>query len=214
LSRITLLIDDLTPWKGVYLFIDPLVTFSRMRGTCGPTTAPLVARESNNMAITADPWKGDQEQVRVSDRISLAVSDSVHIQAEVQRILYALATPEYMEAWLELPEVERVECHSEQRSFDRFRIDLLASGKRRQSIYGSCLLSKPNRVTYLWERDHEGNPARSLVEIHLLGGPTMCVLKLKHSGFASRDERDWHSAMWRGSLVKLCRVIEGIRIAS
>src|SRR5580658_9487903 len=77
---------------------------------------------------------------------SLNISASVPIGAEVQRILYALATPEYMEAWLQLPEVDRVECHSERRSFDRFRIDLLSAGKRQQSILGSCLLSKPNKI--------------------------------------------------------------------
>jgi uncharacterized protein YndB with AHSA1/START domain len=166
------------------------------------------------MVATADALNADEKRSWPCDRMSLDVSDSIHIQAEVQRVLYALATPEYMEAWLELPEVERVECHSEQRSFNRFRIDLLASGKQRQSIYGSCLLSKPNRITYLWERDNGGSRARSMVEIHLLGGPTRCVLKLKHSGLVRQDERDWHSTMWRRSLVKLCRLVEGIRVAS
>ena len=166
------------------------------------------------MAKTLDFLNTDQETARDSDRMPLDVSGSVHIQAEIQRVLYALATPEYMEAWLELPEVDRVECHSELGSFDRFRIDLLASGRRQQSIYGSCLLSKPNRVTYLWERNQRGSRAPSIVEIHLLGGPTMWALKLKHRGLSSPDERDWHSTMWRRSLAKLCRLVEGIRIAT
>lgn len=135
---------------------------------------------------------------------------SVRIEAEVRRVLYALATPEYMEAWLQLPEVERVECHPEQRSFDRFRIDLLSAGKRQQSIYGSCLLCKPNRVTYLWERDNSGSRFRSVVEIHLLGARSHCTLSLKHSGLSSENEKMWHSAMWNQSLIKLCRLLEGI----
>ena len=137
---------------------------------------------------------------------------SVQIEAEVRRVLYALATPEYMEAWLQLPEVERVECYPERRSFDRFRIDLLSAGKRQQSIYGSCLLCKPNRVTYLWERDNAGSRFRSVVEIHLLGAPSHCTLKLKHSGLSSENEKIWHSAMWNQSLIKLCRLMEGIRL--
>src|ERR1700722_10190214 len=76
---------------------------------------------------------------------SFEVFASVEIEAEVQRILYALSTPEYMEAWLQLPGAERVECHSERRSFDRFRIDLFSSNTKLPCIYGSCLLSKPNR---------------------------------------------------------------------
>jgi len=142
--------------------------------------------------------------------VSLDISASVQIEAESRRVLYALATPEYMEAWLKMPEVDRVECHHESRSFDRFRIDLLCSGQRKQSIYGSCLLSKPNRITYLWERDHAGNRIRSMVEIRLLGGPNRCTLKLKHSGLTSEDDRERHSAMWHRSLTTLCSLIEGI----
>jgi uncharacterized protein YndB with AHSA1/START domain len=160
-----------------------------------------------------DRWDSAERTLAPSSPISLNFMASVPIEAEVQRILYALATPEYMEAWLQLPEVDRVECHSERRSFDRFRIDLLSAGKRQQSIYGSCLLSKPNRITYLWEKDHGGSRVKSTVEIHLLGGPSGCTLKLRHSGIVSQDDREWHSAMWHRSLGKLCRLIEGTGVA-
>ena len=145
-----------------------------------------------------------------SSPISRDIFATVRIEAEVRRILYALATPEYMEAWLQLPAIERVECHAEQRSFDRFRIDLLSAGRRQQSIHGSCLLCEPNRVIYLWERDNTSSRFRSVVEIHLLGSSSHCTLKLKHSGLFSEDEKTWHSAMWNQSLVKLCRLMEGI----
>jgi hypothetical protein len=148
--------------------------------------------------------------ILASGRIALNILASVKIEAEVRRVLYALATPEYMEAWLQLPEVDRVECHTERRSFDRFRIDLLSCGERRQSIYGSCQLAKPNKVTYLWERDYAGTRVRSMIQIRLLGGPTNCTLRLKHSGLSNPEEIEWYSAMWRGSLVKLCTLIEGI----
>jgi hypothetical protein len=144
--------------------------------------------------------------------ITTDIFASVRIEAEVRRVLYALATLEYMEAWLQLPEVDRIECHPERRSFDRFRIDLLSAGQRQQSIYGSCLLCKPNRVTYLWERDNAGSRFRSVVEIHLLGAPSHCTLKLKHSGLSSEDEKIWHTVMWNQSLIKLCRLMEGIRL--
>jgi hypothetical protein len=140
---------------------------------------------------------------------SLEIFASVTIQAEVQRILYALSTPEYMEAWLQLPGAERVECHSEQRSFDRFRIDMSSSGTMIPSVYGSCLLSKPNRVTYLWEKNCVGLRSRSLVEITLLGAPSRCTLKLKHCGLPKED-REWHSTMWQLSLNKLRILMERI----
>ncbi len=155
--------------------------------------------------------EGAERAFMASGRIALNILASVKIEAEVRRVLYALATPEYMEAWLQVPEVDRVECHAERRSFDRFRIDLLSSGERRQSIYGSCQLAKPNRVTYLWERDYAGMRVRSMIQIRLLGGPTNCTLRLKHTGLSNPEDIEWYSAMWRGSLLKLCTLIEGIR---
>jgi hypothetical protein len=137
---------------------------------------------------------------------------SVRIEAEVQRILYALATPEYMEAWLQFPEAERVECQSEQRSFDRFRIDLFSSQKRKQSIYGSCFLSKPNRVTYLWDTRQMGPQSRSVVELFIIGGPSRFKVKLKHCGLATADDREWHSAMWHHSLIKLRTLMERVDV--
>jgi Activator of Hsp90 ATPase homolog 1-like protein len=144
----------------------------------------------------------------------LDIFASVQIEAEVRRILYALATPEYMEAWLQLPETERVECQSEQRSFDRFRIDLFVPEKGKQSIYGSCHLSKPNRVTYLWDRVHMGIQSRSVVEIHLLGRPNRCTIKLKHRGLTDHNDREWHSMMWHRSLAKLRTLMERIEFES
>jgi hypothetical protein len=135
---------------------------------------------------------------------------SVEIQAEVQRILYALSTPEYMEAWLQLPGADRVECHSELRSFDRFRIDVFSSNKMMPSVYGSCLLSKPNRVTYLWEKNCVGLRSRSLVEITLLADHNRCTLWLKHRDLTNELDREWHSAMWQLSLNKLRILMERI----
>ena len=145
-----------------------------------------------------------------SESNSLEIFASVAIQAEVQRILYALSTPEYMEAWLQLPGADRVECHFEQRSFDRFRIDMFSSGTKLPSIYGSCLLSKPNRVTYLWEKKCVGLRPWSVVEIHILGSPNRCVLKLKHRGLTNKEDREWHSTMWQLSLDKLRILMERI----
>jgi len=145
-----------------------------------------------------------------SEASSMEIGASVAIQAEVQRILYALSTPEYMEAWLQLPGAERVECHSEQRSFDRFRIDMFSSSAKLPSIYGSCLLSKPNRVTYLWEKNCVGLRSRSLVEITLLANHNRCTLWLKHRDLTNEQDREWHSAMWQLSLNKLRILMERI----
>jgi len=141
---------------------------------------------------------------------SLEIFASITIEAEVWRILYALSIPEYMEAWLHLPGTERVECHSERRSFDRFRIDMFSSNTKLSSIYGSCLLSKPNRITYIWDKNHGGDRSRSVVEIHLLGGYNCCALRLKHRGLTNQEDMEWHSTMWQYSLIKLQTLVTPI----
>jgi hypothetical protein len=175
-------------------------------------TASEEAQERRNLSVNEMMTKVLEEgALNNSKANSLEIFASVKIQAEVRRILYALSTPEYMEAWLQLPGVERVECHSERRSFDQFRIDMFSSNKKLPSIYGSCLLSKPNRVTYHWDKNHLGISSWSVVEIHILGGPNCCVLKLTHRGLTNEDDREWHSTMWQVSLIKLRILMERVK---
>lgn len=134
------------------------------------------------------------------------VYDSVDIPAEPGRALFALTIPEYIEAWLTLPGADRVECHMENRSYDRFRIEIYSLGSVRQSILGSCLLSKPNRITYLWDRDRVSGKAGSIVEMELLSDRNRSRLKLKHGAFSSRAEAQFYSTVWRSSLLNLRRM--------
>jgi uncharacterized protein YndB with AHSA1/START domain len=174
-------------------------------------TASCQAEERNVMAsFLLDDRRAAEQEYAARVPETLAVSACVQIKAEPCRVLYALAIPEYMEAWLQFPEAERIECHPEHRSFDRFRIDLFCAGARQRSIHGSCLLSKPNRITYLWERDRTFDRPRSIVEICLWGGSTGCTLKLKHAGLWNQEEKEQLSRMWPGSLKNLCGLLEGI----
>ena len=134
---------------------------------------------------------------------------SVQIEAEIPRVLHALAVPEFMEAWMQLPDSDRIECYPDGATFDRFRIDMFRAGELRGKVSGSCLLSKPNRVTYLWEMTHPKVRSRSMAEIRLWRQQGRCLLKVCHSGLATEGERDWHERMWRGSLSRLCGLMEG-----
>jgi uncharacterized protein YndB with AHSA1/START domain len=188
-----------------------LVTNSNIEWTLGIVTASEKTQERSNMSVNEMTTRAlEPEALNDFTASSSEVFASVKIEAEVQRILYALSTPEYMEAWLHFPGAERVECHSELRSFDRFRIDMFLSNKKLASIYGSCLLSKPKRVTYLWDKDSVGISYRSVVEIHILGGPNRCALKLNHRGLSNVEDREWHSTMWQQSLSKLRILMERI----
>jgi hypothetical protein len=110
---------------------------------------------------------------------------------------------------LQLPGAERIECHADRRSFDKFRIDLFSSEIRCRSIHASCLLSKPNKVTYLWDRDPNGSAFKSIVEMRLWSHLPKCSLNLRHMGLCGPEEGDWHSMGWNRSLSALRGLIEG-----
>lgn len=148
----------------------------------------------------------------VDNAVQLAPAEifaSIELRADVSRILHALAIPEYMEAWLHPPDAERIECHADGRSFDRFRLVSIAGGLRRESIRGACLLSKPNKITYVLERDGGAGPGRSLVEIRLWSHADGCTLRLAQSGLVTGEEREWHEKMWQQSFRKLRGLLEG-----
>jgi len=145
--------------------------------------------------------------VRVLESPPFDILGGTRIEAETRRVLYALAMPEYLEAWLQFPDINRIECHPEERSYDRFRIDLFSSRERKGCIHGSCLLSMPNRVTYILERRDAAMRFKSVAEIWLFRGDRYCTLRLRHSGLESVQEREWHLSMWRLSLEKLRAIL-------
>jgi uncharacterized protein YndB with AHSA1/START domain len=143
-------------------------------------------------------------------RSDLDIQVTTQINAELRRILYALATPEYLEAWLQLPEADRVECHAERRSFDRFQVESHSRNGKRDRLYGRCRLAKPNRVTYLLERAGGIERQSSVAEIRLLvADASQCTLELKHSFPANSEDFAWYSEMWQRSLPKLRALVEG-----
>lgn len=133
---------------------------------------------------------------------------SVVIEAEWPRILNAITVPEYLDVWLTMPGVERVECRAEHKTPGGFRIDIFAANAPRQAIHGDCIRSKPDEISYLWAREHAEDGKKSLVKLRLRGGRKRCALHLKHHGLLDQKERDWYSAMWQKSLDKLRVVME------
>jgi uncharacterized protein YndB with AHSA1/START domain len=130
------------------------------------------------------------------------------MEANVQRLLYALATPEYIEAWLQLPGAVRVECHPEERSFDRYRIDAISPEGRKRSICAMCRLLKPNCVIHLWDSFPAGDQSRSEVEFRILRGPTSITITLTHRTLDDKDSLESYHLAWQHSLLRLRNLVE------
>lgn len=159
---------------------------------------------------------GQQQNIQVEtltmavtlEETALDVAVSVEIEAESRRVLYALTIPEYMEAWLQMPDTENLlQCHSTSRAPNSFLIDLYSAKARRARIKGSCLRLDPDRVIYLWRNTCTGSTGETMVDIHLKNGPGQCTINLNHRGFCDMEESLWHSQMWHRSLDKLGRLM-------
>jgi hypothetical protein len=69
-------------------------------------------------------------------RAELDVATSVEIKAESRRVLHALTIPEYMEAWLQMPDSEKSECSADSRAPNNFHIDFYSSEASHTRIEG------------------------------------------------------------------------------
>jgi hypothetical protein len=137
----------------------------------------------------------------------LDVVMSVEIGAESRRVLNALTIPEYMEAWLQMPDAEKLWCFADRRTPNSFHIDLCSVKAPRARIKGDCLRLDPDRIIYLWRNTCIASTGATMVDIHLKGGPGQCTINLKHGGFCNMEESLWHSRMWHRSLNKLGRLM-------
>jgi uncharacterized protein YndB with AHSA1/START domain len=154
---------------------------------------------------------GSSEHRKITLRVPQASSDvraSVAIQAEWRRILHALTVPEYMDLWLTMPGIERLECRPEQDFSGGFQIEVFLTGAAPRTIYGSCIRTRPDEISYQWEKARNESTAKSVVKMRLKDGPRRCSLHLTHCGLWNQKECEWYSMMWRESLDKLRKVME------
>jgi hypothetical protein len=140
----------------------------------------------------------------------LDVTASVEIGAESRRVFYALTLPEYIEAWLQIPAAEKLQCSANSKAPNSFRIDVYSAEVLSANIEVSCLLLNSDRVIYLWKNTRVGNKAETVVDVRIKSSLGRCVINLSHSGFDDTEESLWHLRMWRSSLNKLCGLMTAL----
>lgn len=124
----------------------------------------------------------------------------VHISAEFASakrcLFYALTLPEYLEAWLCMPDAFTV-CATPV-DHDILRLDLQDS-----SILLRFDARSADSIRLNWCEVVGESRCCSVVSIDLSGKDGLCAIELKHDGFRTQEERDCHLAMWTRSFAKL-----------
>jgi uncharacterized protein YndB with AHSA1/START domain len=131
------------------------------------------------------------------------LSVEVSIQADARRLFNALTAPEYLEAWLCLPD-ERPGCSTVATRTDQdYVIEHSCDGNPSILISGRFLVCRRRNLTLSWRVDGDVNVRETQVDIRLRGEFERTKLTLRHSGFASRHDFAWHKALWNASLTRL-----------
>lgn len=137
---------------------------------------------------------------------TFALDEAVTIRADHRRVVNALTIPEFLETWLALPDGET------------FRVQL-AAGKNLELQLDSThlmplrffldpLAIEPDNVRYHWRTPACGFATPTVLDIRIRHSSRRCMLRLRHSGFATPRDRAWHAELWKLSLLNLKRMLE------
>ena len=149
--------------------------------------------------LKAGVQRGSRRIFSDSWNIAMAVS----INAERHRLFQALTIPEYMEAWMWIPDTRSDEQIAVTCTEDSYRI--LASGNDglEVCIAGVYRVLRRSKMIFTWKRGTARNACLSLVAIRLIGDFARTTLRLSHSGLISKPEYNWHRVFWEGSMERL-----------
>ena len=134
----------------------------------------------------------------------------IHVSAEIaaaQRCLfYALTLPEYLEAWLHMPDTTTVRATFSERP-DELRLDRYLFLKHVGSILVRLHSTSEDSIRLAWRNFMDVSSSSTSVHVSLRGKRRHCALDLTHSGFRNEKERRWYDAMWTSSLADLSRLM-------
>lgn len=136
------------------------------------------------------------------------VSVECSVAADTRRIFDVLTVPEYMEAWICVPG-HHPNCHNVTSHVDNgFQIDHLCNSGAVTRITGTYLTFLKRKLSFSWRPAGEPSANDSFVDIRLYGDFERSILRLRHSGFDTKEEFDWHTELWTASMNRLCRLFD------
>ncbi len=135
------------------------------------------------------------------------IAMTVAVDADTRRIFQALTVPEYLEAWIDMPDQTPCSRLTASQNANGFRLDHYSAGRIAVSIVGSYLSCHQRKMRLRWRRDDLRGWAQSVVDFRLRGNFRTSTLELRHISLGSAEEFSWHQKLWQGSLAKLTSLL-------
>lgn len=129
---------------------------------------------------------------------------SVRVRADTRRLFQALVVPEYLEAWLWIPDAGA--------SWSVFPMDpaqgfvLEGANPKAFRILAGYTTWRRRRLSICWRLERNRLLKVSSVALRLVGDFECSVLSLCHTGLGSSEEFAWHRRLWTESLDRLTRL--------
>jgi hypothetical protein len=145
-----------------------------------------------------------------------AVFLSIDIDADARRISQALTEPEYLEAWITMPDQITMLNQGEQSSIvatkkaNGYRLDQHSAGRVIASFVGSFHFCHQRKMRLSWSNAARPDEAGSLVDFRIRGNFGSSILELRHTALYSAEDFLWHQQLWSASLPRLASILRSV----
>lgn len=130
----------------------------------------------------------------------------VRVHAETRRIFQAIVVPEYLEAWLRIPEAGTSWEIAPLWQTTGFALKWCSAKAAQTRILAAYKIRRKRNLTICWTLEKDELPRDSTVIIRINGDFGWSVLSLFHVGFRTFDEFAWHRQLWGTSLERLANL--------
>lgn len=131
---------------------------------------------------------------------------SVRIRAETRRLFQALTSPEYLEAWLYIPDAGSSWSLAANQSLTGFLIESNDLNPDKLRIFAAYTCFRRRRLSLHWKMERNRQVRESIVAMRLHGDFEYSVLSLCHAGLRFFDDVVWHRKLWAASLQRLAKL--------
>ncbi len=157
-----------------------------------------------NSLLHARPKRDGFAPVRNAD---WSFATSIAVRADARRVYQALTLPEYLEAWIAMPDQRPGSSVAVFGEANGYRLIHSSGGRVLTSIAAYFLARRLRAVRLYWRKARTPVCAWGLVDLRLGDASGGCVLELRHSALSSAEEYAWHRALWQGSLSRLAALL-------
>jgi hypothetical protein len=136
-----------------------------------------------------------------------SIALSVAIDADARRISQALTEPEYLEAWISMPNHAEDSRIVASKRANGYRLDQVRAGRAIASFVGSFLFCHQRKMRLSWRDEASPEMTGSLIDLRIRGNFAASILELRHTALPSTREYLWYRQLWAVSLARLATIL-------